>query len=455
MKKIQNAVCYISIISLILSLFCVPVFADDDIRVQIDGQEDMISSYNDLKKNILGWWLYCSDVNDDISRKRAINMQFIEDGTVYIRSWHGDDEGTYTVEPPNKVTVSSHSYYNESVIYDEFEFNEGSLTLVSSEGKIKYIHTNKLMTADDIAHEFGTISQSYDNITNEVIQIQSYIDSGMYLEAMQLCNSTKFGRKISPEDEALLSKLHREAEAKYQNYLSDSQYANVQYDNVIDQLYQAMAYFNEGMYLEAIQVCEQTSAWYNLSPSDEARFNDLRDLSYMNYQKYLKEQNKWKNYRYDNWGICYTTRSTFRPYITDDDQIKVYENGFEKIEIASYKINKDINYDGSLITSIDEVLNDYKIVEQIATSNDRTGAYLEILSSNDTSVGNFQAKQFTCRAVYNMNRYGEDSISVMIRYTAFQYGNWIYVIEAMQPAYLWTDDFYEIMEKVRTSIYFA
>jgi len=63
------------------------------------------------------------------------------------------------------------------------------------------------------------VGYAYDNITNEVIQINDFLDRGLYLEAMQNCVQTKAWHYLSPEDIEILEELYNDAQGAYNNYL--------------------------------------------------------------------------------------------------------------------------------------------------------------------------------------------------------------------------------------------
>ena len=71
------------------------------------------------------------------------------------------------------------------------------------------------------------------------------------------------------------------------------------YDNITNEVIQIMGFIDQGLYLEAMQNCEQTKAWHYLSPEDidllEEMYNDASG-AYNNYLTY---------------GIMYTYNGTW------------------------------------------------------------------------------------------------------------------------------------------------
>lgn len=65
----------------------------------------------------------------------------------------------------------------------------------------------------------GNAAVSYDDITLNVNQIKYFMDNGMYLEAMQSCETVKSQYNLSPADIALINSMYSEAQAQYNSYL--------------------------------------------------------------------------------------------------------------------------------------------------------------------------------------------------------------------------------------------
>ena len=59
----------------------------------------------------------------------------------------------------------------------------------------------------------------YENIIDEVLQIQQYIDDGLYLETIHMCDDVIEKRNISAEDVALLNSYKRTSSELYNEYL--------------------------------------------------------------------------------------------------------------------------------------------------------------------------------------------------------------------------------------------
>ncbi len=128
-------------------------------------------------------------------------------------------------------------------------------------------------------------SESYENIITEVNQINSYIDLGLYLEAINLCDITLSTRNISDDDRILLNNDKERAEKAYNDYLASLN--NVSYANIINEVNQIKKYINEGLYLEAISLCDSTLNNYTLSPEDVTLLNNLKSNANNSYDSYV------------------------------------------------------------------------------------------------------------------------------------------------------------------------
>ena len=131
-------------------------------------------------------------------------------------------------------------------------------------------------------------AESYYNAIAEVNQIKSFINRGLYLEAIRDCGNTIAWHNLSPDDVTLINGLKSDAEQKYNNYIN----GGGSYYNATAEVNQIRSYINRGLYLEAIRDCENTIAWHNLSPDDVSLINDLLWQANMSYSDY-KEFASW------------------------------------------------------------------------------------------------------------------------------------------------------------------
>lgn len=344
---------------------------------------NLISAQN----KIFGWWLYCEDKNEAVMREHAINIQFKQDGTFYLQTWRTKGEGTFTIDSQGKILVEYDRYFNyagtSEYVFDKriqstYKFDGTYLITTDEYGtENQYERTNNLITSGDIANN---ITDQYEDISANITQIRSFIDSGKYLEA--------------------------------------------------------------------IRECEQTKSWHTLSPTDINLLDSLKADAQNKYDAYIAEQKKWKEYYYDDWCIGFTGLASYKPtYFKSGDHIQVYNLGGNTIDITSYKIGI-VGDSGKLTSNIKECVKLFETIVRYPADS------FEILSETDTSAGDFEACQRTYRITEYTNRYKTKANYKIIRHIVFKYGEWIYLIDAEQNKYIWDDDFYDLLEKVRTSIKF-
>ena len=231
----------------------------------------------------------------------------------------------------------------------------------------------------------------YENITNEVLQIQSYMNNKMYLEAIQLCENTKYYRYLSYEDKALLDQYIYNAKSAYSNYLNN------------------------------------------------------------------EKQTKTTQHYIADWCLGYKFFEAYSPQYHNENYVEVYSDDNSSISIYSYKIGEV-----SMILFYNTVKSPRQFVSDFAHTvyvnadlpDEKQYEYFECLSENDTTVGNLPARQVTFRVNENLNRYGTQKSYWIGRCTAFQYGDWVYAIVACKDGYSWGDDFWNKMELVRKTISF-
>ena len=123
----------------------------------------------------------------------------------------------------------------------------------------------------------------YDNVLPQVEQIKLYIEKGLYLEAIDLCNSTAKAYNLSPEDISIIKNLKIDAVSEYNTYLESSKY----YD-ATKEIKQINNLISRGLYLEAEQVCKETLAWHTLSEEDIKMIDCLKQGAVGGYIAYTQ-----------------------------------------------------------------------------------------------------------------------------------------------------------------------
>ena len=228
-----------------------------------------------------------------------------------------------------------------------------------------------------------------------------------------------------------------------------------EYDNIVPSYYdakrkmtQVRSYIKQGLYLEAIQLCEDIKKQYRLSNEDIHILDNWKLDAQNQYDEYVTEQKKWTDYYYDDWCLGFTGLTSYEPtYYEGGDYVQAYQSEDSYIDITSYEIGT-IGSSGKLTSNLKECVKLFKTIIDASTDT------IEIISEAETTAGDFNAYQRTYRITNYTNRYNTKADYQIIRHIVFQYGDWIYLITAEQNKYIWDNDFYNILEKIRTSIKF-
>lgn len=123
----------------------------------------------------------------------------------------------------------------------------------------------------------------YYNAIAEAEQIRSFINRGLYLEAIRDSENTIAWHNLSPEDITVFSNFKSEAEQKYNDYVNSAQKS---YYDATAEVNQIHSFINQGLYYEAIHECEQTIAWHELSSADIDLINGLKSSAQNALNKY-------------------------------------------------------------------------------------------------------------------------------------------------------------------------
>ena len=227
--------------------------------------------------DIYGVWSNCEDENDVVSLTHEITVIFNTDNTFYSETWRVKEYGTYTIKQ-DKIIVNYEMYFcgagSTEYVYDSkgtytFTFKNGSL--ISDSRTYKKI---KSYTAQVVY---------YDNVLSQVDQIKAYIKKGLYLEAIDLCNSTEKTYNLSPDDISIINNLKITAVSEYDSYLNTPSYYDA--TNEINQINNLIS---RGLFLEAEQVCKETLAWHKLSEEDVQEIESLEQGAIWGYIAYTR-----------------------------------------------------------------------------------------------------------------------------------------------------------------------
>lgn len=352
MKHITQKITVILTTATILSsMVTLPVSAatDDDIQVFLNGQKISFDVppmiMNDFTMvpmraifEALGYKVVWDDANKSIT---AIN----DENTIFMKLLSNEmtyNDTTITLAIP-PVNINGRTLVPVRAISETSGYN------------VSWDTTNRTVIIGDI-----TTAACYD-ATKEIEQINSFIEQGLYLEAIECCEQTLAWHELSFEDISLLRNLYKLSEEKYNEYLQSrkiklgygapEQYASEYYitpEQVIDIIYKKygvtvshtmtgttlfwfegeglrftverwycepeididdlniedyvtmynavnevqkiQSYINQGLYLEAINLCDYTMENHILSFSDRDLLYELKKESQEKYDLYIAKQ---------------------------------------------------------------------------------------------------------------------------------------------------------------------
>lgn len=246
-------------------------------------------------------------------------------------------------------------------------------------------------------------------------------------------------------------------------YFNPTKYQD--YYDATNEFNQVNEYINAGSFLEAQSLCDSVLTNYNLSKEDKELFNSLRNTASTEYNKYVSELNKYKTYKIPDWGMSYKFLNGYEPTFTNGidsfiQDVLIYisrdslgeVNG--SISLESYKVGDDIDINTVATTPRDYISWYTTFIYQSSLEGWNLGTNFELLSESDTTIAGFPTRQCTTRITEYTNRYHTEGLYQLNRCYAFQYGDWIYIIEAVYDDYEWSDDFWNKMEMVVNSIEF-
>ena len=258
--------------------------------------------------------------------------------------------------------------------------------------------------------------------------------------------------------------------ASDRTHLPKSVEVNGVFDDISKEINQIREFIGRGLYLEAISDCDQTVAWHKISEADKALLEGLKEEATWKYKSYVEsQQNIQKNqcftYRMPGWGMNVNYRNDMKPYINVHSGAIAFYEGHEEgqygrdIIINSYKVGDTTDF-GVAINNPKQVVDaiisyNQEFYKERSSYMLQYGMKFDVISSNDTMVSGFPAYQTVYRLSFYNNRYWTEADYYINKIVAFQYGQWIYVVEADETAYNWSDDFWNAMEVVLNGISFS
>ena len=236
------------------------------------------------------------------------------------------------------------------------------------------------------------------------------------------------------------------------------------YDDISANINQINEMISQGLYLEAIQECNQTKAWHNLSQGDIDLLDKLKNDAEWEYNEYQKYAAKYKTCRINDWGMEFTYLKD--EYVSslpirewDHEYVMLYNPGYsywysKSLELASYEVGQ-LWHDAKM-TSPQRFVSEYtKRVKEFADLYYNAHGYkMDVLSECPDTINGFPSYQATYRITKYTNRYKTTAEYYIIKCNIFQHGNWMYAMIAFDNGYEWSPEMWERMELVKNSIRF-
>ncbi len=212
MNKLNKILCGALSATILTVSSIVPVMATEDITVILDGQ----TLYFDVPPQV---------IND----RTMVPLRTIFEALGASVDW---DQESRTVTSAKdgitvKLTIDSDTMYvnGNAVTLDSPACVVDNRTLVpvraiseAYEAGVEWNGDSRTVSITSNGNSVPTVI-SYDNILANVNQINEFISSGMYIEAMQECENTKNNYNLSEADINIINDLYSTAQSKYNEYL--------------------------------------------------------------------------------------------------------------------------------------------------------------------------------------------------------------------------------------------
>ncbi len=291
----------------------------------------------------------------------------------------------------------SYGYYCEAINLADYLLNTCNLSDSSKEF---------LNSCKDLA--CGLYSEYLDSLNDEVVnsqieQIEAYINSGMYLEALELCDSVENTDNISSYCKLTVQRLRTEAEQRYNGYLED-----VSIQSFVGELQNNI---NNGYYLEVVNAVNELLSKYDIKENNKETLEYYKSLAQNAYNDYLDYKNKFTTYYISDWGLAFDFYKSKKPKVYSNDYGETHavwaycNSDYDCINIYSYRIGEKNSFSGAVINDVNSMVSDYAHAYGFMSfSGFEYGQNYEVLSESDTTVGSFPALRSISKGMGNRNR---------------------------------------------------
>lgn len=226
------------------------------------------------------------------------------------------------------------------------------------------------------------------------------------------------------------------------------------YENVITQFNQVNTYIDNGLYLEAISLCNDVIENHNISDNDVFLFTTIKNEALIKYKNYI-ESNKTISYSIPSWGMTCLLTADCSPYRESENLYTLYESNDGDGSIQILKGSSDEYY----LNRPSSTLKNFTHMIEFNFLNDNWSVYkhggeVEVLSENNISINGIPAVQKTARLFEYLNEESGESEFYIYRCIVLTCENSSYIIYANENMYLWSDEFWKKLDTICNSISF-
>lgn len=248
MKKLVSA---LLAVIMTVAMTIMPVMAKDNITVELDGKE-------------IGFDVQPQLINDRTMVPLRAIFEALgatvawDQSTKTVVSTKGETVIVLTIDNPiMKVNGEEIKLDTSACIVDERTLvpvraiSEAFKLNVDWDGETKTVIIKSGTTAVVEPTPIPTPAPVYDDATKPINDIKSYISKGLYIEAMELCDSTVANYNLSPEDKNIISNLYDTAKTRYDDYLANSKpvYTNSAFNSLKNSIMSKGTYNKYGKYV--------------------------------------------------------------------------------------------------------------------------------------------------------------------------------------------------------------
>lgn len=272
--------------------------------------------------------------------------------------------------------------------------------------------------AYDVVYNLTQEEMQYDNIINEYNLLVWYIEEGLYLETISLCDELERTKNLSPEDKSIVEEFRLGADLGYSYYQEG-------WDEAAKLIAKAIAFSYQGL---AVAYDILINEIENVPDEEVGLVQSYMAMIYGGIYEYQE----YESYDIPGWGM--SVRNLFIPRISDDGEFYFLQRSSNGI----VTIFRDDNYWGDVKSYV---------CEEVSQIKDKT-AYFESISEGYTSAGRLQAYQATFRTAINGGHL------TIFKIVSTKYNNKVYSFIFAEYGYMWSEEFWNEMETIRTGVSF-